>query len=97
MPDKSAVEAIAGVLAAHELRYNIGNECTCGGWLDSGPGWRRVLHNWRDHLAAEIDKALGGLRRETANLAAYPADNVAMHDRWIGGWTPTEHGTEAPD
>ena len=111
MSDKSAVEVIAGVLESHLLRYNIGHECTCGGWLDTGPGYRRVVHNWQEHLAAEIDKALGGLSRElrinSMSSAGCTTDtktgettwhsDIRRDARWVGGWTPMERGTEAPD
>lgn len=74
-------------MSEQSARDVISQVLRCAGVLlpnDYTPAWNydRKL----DGLAAEIDTALGGLTRETANRAAYPDVNVAMYSRWVSGW-----------
>jgi hypothetical protein len=46
-----------------------------------------------DGLAAEIDKALGGLTRETSHatrVCSFGPCEGKSHHRWVSGWTPEE-------
>lgn len=52
---------------------------------------------WAEHVAAEVDKALGGLAREVSQatrMCSYPGSDGPCvgkhHGRWVGGWTPEE-------
>ena len=96
---KSAVEVIAEVLMKHgrtpESHTIAGHaplyRCGCDP-LGQPPRWPGAEH--ARHVAAEVDKALGGLTRDhDYNVLvdgagrAVRLDNVA---RWIGGWTPEE-------
>lgn len=56
------------------IAYPKPAHCACGEWCDSGRWQPRVRNNFLEHFAEEIDKALGGLTRETV-----PA-------RWVSGW-----------
>lgn len=92
-----AQRIIAEVLDAHQMALSINGPtaCECGGWQDSGPGFERVMHNHREHVAAEIDTAFGGLTREPW-LARMGLDVLPpkLHHvptpivRFVGGWTP---------
>jgi hypothetical protein len=57
MGDPERVDTIREAIDAHELidSSSFGFFCTCQAW-DAGP-WRD-RHEWRAHLAVEIDKAL---------------------------------------
>ena len=85
MPDKSAIEVITEVLREHRpsIASEVGPEpYWCGDDETDGCGsWNRTTHaRWRDHLAAEIDKALGGLHREYhANFSN--GDEFGCYDR----------------
>ena len=95
MSDVSAVEVIAGVLRKHGRTpesHPIGGHaplyrCGCDP-LGQPPRWSGTEH--AQHVAEEVDKALGGLTREHDHIVlidgagrAVRLDNVA---RWIGGW-----------
>ena len=75
MSDMSAVEVIAGVLREHIIDIKAGSDdlwfCECGHVLGSDftDGIDMV-----PHLAAVVDKALGGLRREAALSYSPPND-----------------------
>lgn len=73
----TAQELIADVLARHypSIDNEVGTQpYWCGD--DNGCGtWDRAVHrHWRDHLAAEIDKALGGLTLEWASGQIHPGE-----------------------
>lgn len=42
------------------------------------------------HVAAEVDKALGGLTRKKAVVRDYPDNEGEPKSRWVSGWTVTE-------
>lgn len=79
----SARDVIAEVVAAHQQADEYGypvEECRCG---ESFP------QDYADHLAAEIDTALGGLTRQTLLLNQYAAANGAPEQRqyrWASDW-----------
>ena len=97
MSDMSAVEVIAGVLAGHRKSWYVqSGVATCTGcdWTRFGT-ISRTDEAHQKHLAAEVDKALGGLTREVSkgtrvcSLAGAEHEGMA-HGHWIGGWTPEE-------
>lgn len=94
MSDMSAVEVIAGVLDQHSCS---GAEpglvvCYCDG-NDRFESFRA----WAEHVASEVDKALGGLRQEKSwrvgQVAGLVLDDTKSPDaeviarRWVGDWT----------
>lgn len=88
----AAQKLIEKVLADHGFRIGgptvdgyVPNSC----WGD-GCSWEGAYSTHRAHVAAEIDKALGGLTQETLNRAAYPEDNYAPCSRWVSGWSEVQ-------
>ncbi len=79
MPDKSAIEVITEVLREHRpsIASEVGPEpYWCGDDETDGCGsWNRTTHaRWRDHLAAEIDKALGAQEVAREIVDTWPTD-----------------------
>lgn len=92
MSNKSPVEVIAEVIGGHGFSKTLN-----GGVL----GWRYrcrcgdVSSDYQAHVAAEVDKALGGLTREVSQATrncSYPGSDGPCvgkwHGRWVSGWTP---------
>jgi len=95
-----AQKLIAEVLRAHtdEGRlFTLGDSdwhvvmCQCG--KEFGPP--HGIGDHAEHVAAEIDKALGGLGREVSKgtrMCSYPGSGGPCegkdHGRWVSGWTP---------
>ena len=95
-----AQKIMAEVAAAHRLHYNDCAvkdadfyTCECGMKTPLGDG---VHAEWWDkHLAVEIDKALGGLRREVSKgtrQCSYPGSGGPCeghaHTRFVTEWEP---------
>ncbi|MDO3096778.1 hypothetical protein P5V21_02580 [Mycobacteroides abscessus subsp. abscessus] len=77
-----AKKLIAQTMRAHRSYYNHGDQydrCTGCNWKGCGPDEHEA------HLAAEVDKALGGL-----NMVTYPK---GRHIRWLSGVTEVSGGT----
>lgn len=79
-----ATDLIESVLDRHRFLSNP-PQCLCAEWWDSGPGPERVRHNYNEHVAAEIDAALGTLEPWTAT-----EDGGPTRSAWVSGWTVTE-------
>ncbi len=83
MSDKpaDAQKLIAEVIGGH--RYDISDvhvhRCVCGAVIGRDPDALDM------HRAAEVDKALGGLKREIRGCRG-----VTTHVRFVSGWTVTE-------
>lgn len=80
-----AQKLIAEVMVTHALVYDDWAvvdadfyTCACGWHLSTSAS----VHDHAAHVAAEVDKALGGLTREPGT--AYP------EMRWVSGGTVTE-------
>lgn len=82
---------------AHDHTHSIDFDyCYCGQSFFSGDGITGDgPRDWATHLAVEIDKALGGLRREVSKgtrMCSYPGSGGPCegkdHGRWVSGWTP---------
>lgn len=89
---------IAGVMAEHQFSWGIGGtSCSGKGCRD----WRGYPVQHRQHLAAEIDKALGGLTQEmrtnpmsssgmttnynTGEVTSY--SDIRRDQRWVSDWS----------
>lgn len=72
-----AQKLIVGVLRDHRWkgRSLAPTRCTCG----------VTIRDLEAHRAAEVDKALGGLKREIRGRRG-----VTTHVRFASGWTVTE-------
>ncbi|WP_195167632.1 hypothetical protein [Mycobacteroides abscessus] len=85
-----AQKLMAEVAADHTHSIDF-DFCYCGAQFISGDGITgNGVQDWSNHLAAEIDKALGGLRREVTLLNEYAAANgeAPQHrSYWVSGWT----------
>ncbi|WP_235659891.1 hypothetical protein [Mycobacteroides abscessus] len=82
-----AKKLIAQTMRAHRSYYNHGDQydrCTGCNWKGCGPDEHEA------HLAAEVDKALGGLTRESDTCRDGVGNVVRVWDRWTSGWTVTE-------
>lgn len=84
-----AQKLIADVMAEHQFSWGSGGtSCSGKGCRD----WRGYPVQHRQHLAAEIDKALGGLRPDLRHGGNY--HRVGTQDvwrersetRWVSGW-----------
>lgn len=51
------------IVAAITEHLEFTRECPCGEWVDSGPGRRRVQHNYAEHIAVAVLASLE-LRQE---------------------------------
>lgn len=70
---------IAETLRVHEVCFG---GCDCG-WRYPNDG----TADHRGHVAAEVDKALGGLTRQSGcDMSTKWLDGT----RWVSGWTVTE-------
>lgn len=78
---KLIAEVVSPLLYSHRV---IGKNCTCGEnvTLPSDSWYARHMG---EVLAAEVDKALGGLKREIRGCRG-----VTTHVRFVSGWTVTE-------
>lgn len=96
MPD--AQQLIAQVLGAHNPKWTRRNHPTRKGILVNllvctGCEWTADSDTHNDHLAAEVDKALGGLRKLTAIGHLTPSGVLLSgvepthYLQWISGWT----------
>lgn len=77
-----AQKLIAQTMGAHRSYYNHGDDCDrCTGckWRGHAPAEHEA------HVAVEVDKALGGLKREIRGCRG-----VTTHVRFASGWTVTE-------
>lgn len=84
-----AQKLMAGVIRSHD--YGGSEQDPIGGRRveHCGCGWRStfVEREHSDHVAAEIDKALGGLTRQIAG----PDGCAYGYARWVSGWTEAPH------
>lgn len=94
-----AQKLMADVLAAHQ-GYCVTEEesvppflvrCDGNGECD-GCSWDQLVYSYDDsaaayraHVAAEVDKALGGLTRVTRDHDEW--DLPVNHVRWVSGWS----------
>ncbi len=78
---KLIAEVVSPLLYSHRV---IGKNCTCGEnvTLPSDSWYARHMG---EVLAAEVDKTLGGLKREIRGCRG-----VTTHVRFASGWTVTE-------
>lgn len=93
-----AQKIIAEVMDAHRTKARWGNpedrdfglfQCSCGHLGETIKSTDGFMRARSDHLAVEIDKALGGLTRERSfGIVSYSAS--AYQVRFVGGWTPEE-------
>ncbi|SPX87664.1 Uncharacterised protein [Mycobacteroides abscessus] len=97
-----AQKLIAEVINAHPERRAMGCNGEDCGWLAGShtPG----PQTYPEHVAAEVDKALGGLTRETRtnsmSSGGYAVNSKTgertqhsdyrYDSRWVSGWTVTE-------
>lgn len=88
---------MAGVIRSHD--YGGSEQDPIGGRRveHCGCGWRStfVEREHSDHVAAEIDKALGGLAREEMEgmrVGDDPRLEPYRESRWVSGWTEAPHG-----
>lgn len=83
-----AQKLIAEVMVTHALVYDDWAvldadfyTCACGWHLSTSAS----VHDHAAHVAVEVDKALGGLKREIRG-----SRGVTTHVRFVSGWTVTE-------
>lgn len=92
MANDNPIQLISEVLVRHEP-LNGGESCDCDWWWDRAEG-----RNHPEHVAAEIDKALGGLTLEWLAVAfdarghGYQVHRTAknvdqLSSRWVSGWS----------
>lgn len=78
-----AQKAIVGVLDSH-IEDGLTNYDT--GRTECGCCTQRPDETYREHLAAEVDKALGGLTRDRRCIDLVPQPTYEF--RWLSDWAP---------
>lgn len=86
MPE-DAIQLIAEVIATHRSLFD-GEACDACDWK-----YTNEYFGHDEHVAVEVDKALGGLTQEHVSgmrVGDDPRMEPIYESRWVSGWTVTE-------